>query len=70
MPPRASARLLLCAGCLVAYLGGIYAADQSPTDMSDAAQVFLSALSPEQRKAVSFAFENVNGARAVRLRAD
>lgn len=59
MPPRASARLLLCAGCLVAYLGAIYAADQSPTDMSDTAQVFLSALSPEQRKAVSFAFENL-----------
>ena len=59
MPSRAPARLFLCAGCLVAYLGGIYAADQSPTDMSDAAQVFLSTLSPEQRKAVSFAFDNL-----------
>jgi len=59
MPSRASARLLLCAGCLVAYLGGIYAADESPTEMSDAAQVFLSTLSPEQRKAVSFAFDNL-----------
>jgi hypothetical protein len=43
----------------MAYLGAIYAADQSPADMSDAAQVFLSTLSPEQRKAVSFAFDNV-----------
>ena len=59
MPSRASARLLLCAGCLAAYLGAISAADQSPTEMSDAAQVFLSALSPEQRKAVSFAFDNL-----------
>ena len=40
-------------------LARIYAADQSPTDMSDAAQVFLSSLSPEQRKAVSFTFDNL-----------
>jgi hypothetical protein len=58
MARRVPARVALCVGCLVAYLGAIYAADQSPTDMSDAAQVFLSALSPEQRKAVSFAFDN------------
>jgi hypothetical protein len=43
----------------VAYLGAISAADESPTDMSDAAQVFLSTLSPEQRQEVSFAFDNL-----------
>ena len=60
MKLRIPARVVLSVGCLVAYLGGLYAADKSPVEMSDAAQVLLSALSPEQRTAVSFKFENIN----------
>jgi hypothetical protein len=59
MASRGSARFLLCVGCLVAYLGAIYGADRSPVDMADAAIVFISTLTPEQRKVVSFAFNNV-----------
>jgi hypothetical protein len=58
-PSRLPARLVLCLGCTVAYLGAIYGADRSPVDMSDAAIVFLSTLTPEQRQTVSFTFDNL-----------
>jgi hypothetical protein len=58
MASKVSARFVLCVGCLVAYLGAIYGADRSPVNMADAAIVFMSTLTPEQRKAVSFAFDN------------
>jgi hypothetical protein len=59
MASRVPARFVLCLGCLLAYLGAINGADRSPVDMSDAAIVFLSTLTPEQRQTVSFAFDNI-----------
>jgi hypothetical protein len=58
-PSRLLARFVLCLGCTAAYLGAIYGADSSPVDMSDAAIVFLSTLTPEQRQTVSFTFGNI-----------
>ena len=59
MASRLPARFVLCLGCLLAYFGAIHGADRSPVDMSDAAIVFLSTLTPEQRQIVSFAFDNL-----------
>ena len=59
MASRLPARFVLSVGCLLAYLGAIQGADRSPVDMSDAAIVFLSTLTPEQRQIVAFAFDNI-----------
>src|SRR5919106_1708264 len=59
MASQIPARFVLCLVCVLAYLGAIYGADRSPVDMADAAIVFISTLTPEQRKVVSFAFDNV-----------
>src|SRR5688572_12203382 len=58
MPSRIPARMLLCVVCAAAYFSAIYGADRSPVNMADAAIVFVSTLTPEQRQAVSFAFDN------------
>jgi hypothetical protein len=45
-------------GCVLA-LAATYAADRSPASMADAANKFLSTLTPEQKQTASFAFDNV-----------
>src|SRR5919106_4895750 len=59
MASQIPARFVLCLGCTLAYLGAIYGADRSPVDMSDAAIVFLSTLTPAQRQTVTFTFDNL-----------
>ena len=54
-----SARFVLWLGCVMAYLGATYAADRSPANMADAASKFLSTLTPDQKQAATFAFDNV-----------
>jgi hypothetical protein len=54
-----SARFVLWLGCVLAYFAATYAADRSPANMADAANKFLSALTPDQKQIASFAFDNV-----------
>ena len=54
-----SARFVLWLGCVLAYFAATYAADRSPANMADAANKFLSTLTPEQKQTASFAFDNV-----------
>jgi len=54
-----SPRVFLWLACVLAYFAATYAADRSPANMADAANKFLSTLTPEQKKTVSFAFDNV-----------
>ena len=54
-----SARFVLWLGCVLAYFAATYAADRSPASMADAANKFLSTLTPEQKQTASFAFDNV-----------
>ncbi len=54
-----SARFVLWLGCVLAYFVATYAADRSPANMADAANKFLSTLTPEQKQTASFAFDNV-----------
>ena len=54
-----SARFVLWLGCVMAYLGATYAADRSPANMADAASKFLSTLTPDQKQAATFAFDNI-----------
>lgn len=42
----------------MAWLGAVYAADRSPTNMADAATKFLATLSPEQKKLATFPFDS------------
>jgi hypothetical protein len=44
---------------VLAYFAATYAADRSPASMADAANKFLSTLTPEQKQTASFAFDNV-----------
>ena len=52
-----SPRLLIGVGCVLAGLVG-YAADRSPGSMADAANTFLSTLTPEQKQMAAFPFES------------
>jgi len=54
-----SARFVLWLGCVLAYFAATYAADRSPANMADAANKFLSTLTPEQKQTAMFAFDNV-----------
>ena len=54
-----SARFALWLGCVLAYFAATYAADRSPANMADAANKFLSSLTPEQTKVAAYAFDNV-----------
>jgi hypothetical protein len=56
---RSGGRVLLWVGCVLAYFAATYAADRSPASMADAANKFLSTLTPEQKQTASFAFDNV-----------
>jgi len=53
-----SARFVLWLGCVLAYFAATYAADRSPANMANAANKFLSSLTPEQKKVAAFAFDN------------
>ena len=52
-----SIRVLVAAGCVVAWLGVAYTAEKSASSMADAATKFLSSLTPEQRQKAAFAFD-------------
>ena len=52
-----SIRLLPWSICMVIWLASLYAANQSPAAMADAASKFLATLSPEQRKIATFPFD-------------
>ncbi len=54
-----SARFVLWLGCVLAYFAATYAADRSPANMANAANKFLSSLTPEQKQVAAFAFDNV-----------
>lgn len=54
-----SPRFLLWLVCVLAWFGATYAADRSPGTMADAATKFLASLSPEQKQAATFTFDNV-----------
>ena len=53
-----SARFLLWLGCVVAYIAATSAADRSPANMANAANKFLSSLTPEQKQVAAYAFDN------------
>jgi hypothetical protein len=53
-----SPRFLVWLACVLG-LAATYAADRSPGTMADAANKFLGTLSPDQKQAVSFAFDNL-----------
>ncbi len=53
-----SPRVLIALGCVFAWLGVAYTAEQSAASMADAAGKFLSSLTPEQRQKAAFAFES------------
>ena len=53
-----SARFVLWLGCVLAYFAATYAADRSPANMANAANKFLSSLTPEQKQVAAFAFDN------------
>jgi hypothetical protein len=53
-----STRFLLWLGCVVAYIAATSAADRSPANMANAANKFLSSLTPEQRQVAAYAFDN------------
>ena len=52
-----SPRFVVWFACIVA-LSATYAADRSPANMADAATKFLGTLSPDQKKAATFAFDS------------
>ena len=54
-----SARFLVWLACVLAYFAATYAADRSPANMANAANKFLSSLTPDQKKAAAYAFDNV-----------
>ena len=54
-----SARFALWLGCVLAYFAATYAADRSPANMANAANKFLSSLTPEQKKVAAFEFDNL-----------
>ena len=54
-----SARFILWLGCVLAYFAATHAADRSPANMANAANTFLSSLTPEQKQVAAFAFDNV-----------
>jgi uncharacterized protein DUF3500 len=54
-----SPRFLLWLVCVFAWLAATYAADRSPGTMADAATKFLASLSPEQKQAATFTFDNL-----------
>jgi hypothetical protein len=53
-----SARFLLWLGCVVVYIAATSAADRSPANMANAANKFLSSLTPEQKQVAAYAFDN------------
>ncbi|MEO5740217.1 MAG: DUF3500 domain-containing protein [Vicinamibacterales bacterium] len=53
-----SARFVLWLVCVLAYFAATYAADRSPANMANAASMFLSSLTPEQKQVASYAFDN------------
>ena len=53
-----SARFVLWLGCVLAYFAIPSAADRSPANMANAANKFLSSLTPEQKQVASYAFDN------------
>ena len=56
---RSGGRVVLWLCCVLAYFAATYAADRSPASMADAANKFLSTLTPDQKQTASFAFDNV-----------
>ena len=54
-----SVRFVLWLGCVLAYFAATHAADRSPANMANAANKFLSSLTPEQKQAAAYAFDNV-----------
>lgn len=53
-----SARFVLWLGCVLAYFAATYAADRSPANMANAANKFLSSLTPAQKQVAVYAFDN------------
>ena len=54
-----SARFVLWLCCVLAYFAATYAADRSPANMANAANTFLSSLTPDQKQVAAYAFDNV-----------
>jgi hypothetical protein len=53
-----SPRVVVALAVVIAWLGGVHAADRSPAAMADAATKFVASLTPEQRQQATFAFDS------------